>query len=213
MTSHFSRFTTTARLRHKAARSFCCGPSMGTTANIPPAWDYNPSTWGQRLPLVVIALVGFLIALYLGLYQLRVLDTVWEPFFGDGSKKILNSSVSKMLPVPDGILGAFGYLLDVVTGVIGGTGRWKTKPWIVIVFGVAVGPLGMISILLVILQPVMFSAWCTLCLLTAVISVVMISPAVDEMLASLQYLQRVKKSGHSVWKAFWGHEKITSQVA
>jgi hypothetical protein len=26
----------------------------------------------------------------------------------------------------------------------------------------------------------------------------------DEMLASLQYLQRVKLCGRSVWKAFWG---------
>jgi uncharacterized membrane protein len=186
---------------------------MNITAGIPPAWDYNPSTWGQRLPLIIIAMVGFFIALYLGLYQFRIFDTVWEPFFGDGSKKVLNSPVSELLPVPDGLLGAFGYLLDAVTGVIGGTGRWKTKPWIVVVFGVAVGPLGMISILLVILQPVMFSAWCTLCLLSAIISVVMISPAVDEMLASLLYLQRVKKSGHSVWKAFWGNKKIIDLVA
>ena len=47
-----------------------------------------------------------------------------------------------------------------------------------------------------------------LCLVTAVLSVVMISPAVDEMMASLQYLQRVKRSGKPVWKAFWGKEKI-----
>ena len=80
--------------------------------------------------------------------------------------------------------------------------------WFVIVFGVAVGPLGLISILLVILQPVLVGAWCTLCLVTAVLSVVMVSPAVDEMLASLQYLQRVKKKGFSVWKAFWGKEEI-----
>ena len=185
---------------------------MKIETNIPPAWDYNPSSWPQRLPLVVVAGVGMLIATYLGLYQVRVFDTIWEPFFGDGSKKILNSSVSKLLPIPDGFLGAIGYFADAVTGVVGGKGRWKTMPWIVIVFGVAVGPLGLVSIMLVVSQPVLFNAWCTLCLTSAVISIVMISPAVDEMLASLQFLQRVKRSGHSVWKAFWGNKSIIHQV-
>ena len=29
-----------------------------------------------------------------------------------------------------------------VAGLVGGTGRWRAMPWTVIVFGVAVGPLG-----------------------------------------------------------------------
>ncbi len=78
-------------------------------------------------------------------------------------------------------------------------------PWIVVLFGIAVGTLGLVSILLVILQPVVFHSWCTLCLASAVISVFMIGPAMDELLASLQYLKGVKHSGHSVWKAFWGN--------
>ena len=177
---------------------------MIKTENLPAGWDYNPSSWRQRLPLIVIALAGFLIALYLGLYQLKVFPTVWEPFFGNGSEKVLNSSISKALPVPDGILGAFGYLLDVVTGIVGKTNRWKSKPWIVILFGIAIGPLGLVSVMLIIFQPVLVGAWCTLCIVTAIISVVMISPAMDELLASLQYLKGVKRNGGSAWKAFWG---------
>lgn len=171
---------------------------------IPPGWERNPSTWGQRLPIVVLALVGFVIAGYMALYQFDVIGSVWEPFFGDGSRVILNSSVSHVLPVPDAALGAFGYLLDAVTGVIGGKQRWRTMPWIVVVFGLFVGPLGAISILLVILQPVMFDAFCTLCLASAVVSLVMIPPAMDEVLASLQHLRRVQYRGHSVFRAFWG---------
>ena len=179
---------------------------MALTASfsIPPGWDYNPSSWRQRLPLISIAFVGFVIAFYLGLYQLRIFNTVWEPFFDSGSEQVLHSKISKLLPVPDALLGAFGYVLDVVTGIIGSTERWRTKPWIVILFGLAVGPLGFVSVLLVIFQPVLVGAWCTLCIVTAIISVVMISPAMDELLASMQYLQRVKRSGKSVWKAFWG---------
>lgn len=180
--------------------------------HIPPGWDYNPASWGQRLPIVALALLGFLIALYLTLYQVKVLPDVWEPFFGDGSRKILNSKISRILPVPDAALGAMGYLADAVFGVVGSTRRWRTMPWVVVVFGLAVGPLGLISILLVVLQPVMFDTWCTLCLASALISVVMIGPAMDEMLASLQFLKSVKRSGLSVWKAFWGLAYLTEKA-
>ena len=179
---------------------------------IPPAWDYNPSAWNQRVPLAIVASFGFLIALYMGLYQVGVFSTVWDPFFGDGTKRVLTSSVSKSFPIPDAILGALGYVMDVVSGLIGKEDRWKTKPWIVILFGIAVGPLGATSILLVILQPVIVGAWCTLCLTSALISVIMISPATDELLASLQYLQRVKRSGSSLWKAFWVNKSVINKV-
>lgn len=172
--------------------------------NTPPGWDYNPSTWGQRLPIVGLALVGLATAAYLSLFQLEVLKNVWEPFFGNGSRKILTSSVSNILPVPDAVLGALGYLVDAVTGVIGGKDRWRTMPWIVIIFGLAVGPLGAVSILLVVLQPVMFDAWCTLCLASAVVSVLMIGPAMDEMLASLQFMKRKAVQGDSLWRTFLG---------
>lgn len=179
-----------------------------TSHAIPAGWSYNPSAWSQRWPLIALAFIGFQIALYLGLFQLKILPDVWDPFFGHGSERVLTSPISRALPIPDALLGAFSYLLDAVTGAIGGTKRWRTKPWIVVLFGVATGPLGVISVALVIAQPVVVGAWCTLCLVTAAISVVMISPAMDELLASLQYLQRVHRQGHSVWKAFWGKPTI-----
>jgi hypothetical protein len=116
---------------------------------------------------------------------------------------MLTSSISHLLPIPDAALGAF-YLLDAVAGLIGSRQRWRTMPWIVIVCGLAVGPLGGVSIVLVILQPVLFNAWCTLCLPLAVISLVMIGPAMDEFLASLQYLRRQHGQGRSLWRALWG---------
>jgi hypothetical protein len=170
----------------------------------PPGWSYNPSEWGQRIPIIGLALLGFAIAGYLALYQWGVFSTVWEPFFGDGRREILHSSVSKLLPIPDAALGALGYLLDAGSGAIGRENRWRRMPWIVVIFGLAVGPLGAVSIILVILQPVLFGHWCTLCLSSAVISVLMIGPAMDEFLASLQYLKRVRGRGESVWQAFWG---------
>lgn len=185
---------------------------MSKEEGIPPGWSYNPATWSQRMPIVIAAMVGFAIATYLALFQLKVIDTVWEPFFGDGSRKILTSKTSQILPIPDAALGAIGYLVDALAGVIGGIRRWRTMPWIVIAFGLAVGPLGFISVLLVVLQPVMYDSWCTLCLATALISVVMIGPAMDEMLASLQYMKRVKDAKVSMWKAFWGYKEVQGRV-
>lgn len=185
---------------------------MTSAHNIPPGWSYNPSSWSQRWPLILIAFIGFQIALYLGLFQVNVISDVWDPFFGEGSRQVLTSPVSKALPIPDAMLGAISYLLDAVTGVIGGTSRWRTKPWIVVLFGIATGPLGMVSVVLVILQPLVVGAWCTLCLVTAVISIVMVSPAMDELLASLQYLQRVQQAGYPLWDAFWGKPSVVTKV-
>jgi hypothetical protein len=170
----------------------------------PLGWDKNPAAWSERLPIEALALVGTGISSYLAAYQLGWGATVWEPFFGRGSETILNSGVSHLLPVPDAALGAASYLLDAVTGVVGGRARWRTMPWIVVLFGLAVGPLGAVSILLVILQPVLYDAWCTLCLASAAVSVLMIGPAMDEVLASLQHLARVRSRGDSTWRAFWG---------
>jgi len=169
----------------------------------PPGWSYNPSSWSERLPLIGLAIVGFGIAGYLALVQLGGIARAWEPLFGRGSEIILHSGVSRLLPVPDAALGAAGYLLDAVSGAVGGRERWRTMPWIVVLFGIAVGPLGAVSLLLVILQPVLFHAWCTLCLSSALVSVLMIGPAMDELLASLQVLVREHRAGRSVWRAFW----------
>lgn len=170
----------------------------------PPGWRNNPSAWDQRLPIVVLALVGTAIATYLALFQYEVVPTVWEPFFGDGSRKVLTSKLSFALPISDAALGAISYVVDAVTGVIGGRERWRTMPWIVIVFGIAVGPLGAVSILLVIAQPVLYNSFCTLCLASAVVSLSMIGPAADEVLAACQFIRRERDLGRSTWDAFLG---------
>jgi hypothetical protein len=186
-------------------------PGDASTLRRPAGWDYNPSSWGQRAPIIVLALAGTAIAGYLTLYQVGLIGTVWEPFFGAGSERILTSWVSQLLhPIPDAGLGAVSYLVDAVAGAIGGRRRWKTMPWMVILFGLAVGPLGVVSVVLVILQPVLFDSWCTLCLASGAISVLMVGPAMDEVLASLQHLKLEKFRGRSVWRAFWG---LQSQLA
>ena len=98
-----------------------------------------------------------------------------------------------------------------MTGAIGGRTRWRTMPWIVIVFGIAVGPLGVVSVMLVVLQPVLFDAWCTLCLASAFVSLMMIGPTMDEFLASLQHLKRASDEGMSLWRVFLGLSATAKQ--
>ena len=174
----------------------------GADSDIPIGWLYNPSSWFERLWLVAIALIGFAVSGYLALYQLGYVSEVWEPFFGTGSADVLHSVLSRVLPIPDAALGAAAYLADGVTGVIGARDRWRSMPWMVILFGLAVGPLGLVSILLVIAQPVFLHAWCTLCLVSALISLVMIGPAMDEVLASCQFLRRCSERNLSLWRVF-----------
>lgn len=174
--------------------------------NIPPGWTYNPSAKSHRNPIVAAALAGFLIAGYMAAFQFEWIDSVWDPFFGGDTEEVLTSDISHALPIPDAALGALAYLADVIAGSIGGRRRWKTAPWAVLAFGFFVGPLGIVSVLLVILQPTYVGAWCTLCMVTAVISVAIIGPALDEVLATGQHLRRVHDRGGSVWRALLGKD-------
>lgn len=175
-----------------------------TESEIPPGWSYNPSVWPERLPIVALAASGFAIATYLALYQYRVIGSVWEPFFGKGSVRVLNSWISRALPVSDAAIGASVYLLEVFAGLIGGEDRWRAKPWAVLLLGLIVAMLGVVSLLLMILQPLLFGSWCTLCLAAALTSIVMVGLALDEVLATLQHLVRVSQEGGSLPKAIWG---------
>jgi hypothetical protein len=171
---------------------------------VPVGWDENPSSPRQRLPLVALSLVGFGVASYLAAFQLGLVAAPWDPIFGDGTRRVLTSSLSRSFPVPDAAVGAFGYLLDAAAGMIGGRDRWRSMPWIVLVFGFAVGPLGAAGLLLVMAQPLLVGSWCFLCLVSAAISVALIGPAFDEVLAALQALRRARRAGIPLRQALLG---------
>jgi len=177
----------------------------------PSPWRHNPSEWSQRVPICLLAAAGFFIAAYMALYQWRLIGDVWDPFFGDQSKQVLDSHVSETMRywfgVPDAALGAIAYLGDVLFGLAGSTRRWQYRPWLVVLFGLDVIPLGVVSAVLVVLQGTALGAWCFLCLVTAGISLLLVVLAYDEVWASLLYLARVRRTTRSrraVWNAFWG---------
>ena len=175
---------------------------------IPPGWSYNPSSWHQRAPMIGFAFIGWLISRYLAAYQLGYIKTVWEPFFGPGTVKVLTSKVSKSWPISDAGLGAVAYTFEMLMGWMGGKTRWRSMPWMVTFFFVLVVPLGLVSIVLVILQPLAVGYWCSLCLFTALVMLCMIPLAVDEVVAMGQFLKASARNGKPLWRTFWVGDTI-----
>jgi len=180
-----------------------------TGPDVPPGWSYNPSTWRQRIPIIVLAMVGLYVSRYLAAYQLDLIDDVWEPFFAgsaadpqNGTEEIITSSVSKAWPVPDGAVGGYTYLLEIVTGAIGTRARWRTMPWLVVLFGLMIVPLGVVSISFIIIQPIVIGTWSTLALIGAAAMLIQIPYALDELVASLQFLVRRARAGQSWLRVF-----------
>jgi hypothetical protein len=176
---------------------------MKQKEDIPPGWDYSPSSWSQRLPIIALAFFSFFLARHMMAYQMGHISYVWDPFFGDGTRKIITSDISKAWPVADAGLGAISYLLEALSGAMGDRRRWRTMPWMVGMMGVLVVPLGAISIYFIMIQPVLIGTWCTLCLVTAVAMVIMLPYTFDEIVAMLQFMAGAKKEGRSLWSAFW----------
>jgi len=107
-------------------------------------------------------------------------------------------------PLPDAALGALAYLTEIVLGLIGGEDRWRTAPWTVLALGFVILCGAAVSEVLLIVQPVVVDAFCTLCLVSAFVSFAIFGIGVDEPLAALQYLGGVRARGGSSWSALWG---------
>ena len=147
-----------------------------------------------------------------------MVDRIWDPFFSgengrNGSETVVTSDASRRmeawLHVPDGVLGALAYLGDALFGLAGSTRRWQYRPWLVVLFGIDVIPLGIVGVILVGVQGFVVGSWCTLCLASAAISLLLVWLAYDEVWASLIYLWRVRtRAGgfltRTFWQAFWG---------
>src|SRR5579872_1369103 len=89
---------------------------------------YNPSNWGPRILICCIAAVAVVIAVYMGLYEWKLIDFVWDPVFGGETMKVLDSEVSHQLTIlfriPDAIMGAVAYIGDIFFALAGSTRRW-----------------------------------------------------------------------------------------
>jgi uncharacterized membrane protein len=152
---------------------------------VPPGRTRDPSAFGERWPLVLLALLGAGISAYLAAFQLGVATQVWDPVFGAGSQQVLTSGPARSLPVPDAALGTLGYLAEAWLGAIGGVGRWRRAPWQVLGLGLVATAMAGTGILLVSLQLVVIGVGCFLCLVSAGLSITLFVLAWPEVSASV----------------------------
>lgn len=183
-------------------------PGIGALARMsgpdtPPDWSYSPSGMTNRIPIVALAFVGLFLSRYMAAFQLGHIDHVWDPFFDDGTARIITSEISEAWPVADAGLGATVYVMEILTGVIGDKRRWRTMPWMVLFFGILIVPLGVVSIYFIIIQPIIIGTWCTLCLIAAVAMLLQIPYSFDEILATLQFLLNRRRNGKLLWHVLW----------
>lgn len=192
----------------------------GDLDRVVPPYDYNPSSWSQRLPICIFAFVAAAISAHLALYQWGLIDRVWDPIFGMQSSRVVTSDVAEKMyhwiGIHDAALGALAYLGDAIFGFAGSTRRWQYRPWLVVIFGIDVIPLGIVSAVLVLIQTFVLGQWCFLCLVTAVISLILVYWAWDEVRVSLTFQWTVWKqtgSKKAVWDAFCGKRTEATERA
>jgi nucleoside-diphosphate-sugar epimerase len=195
----------------------CTKPEPGPSAlaaltgpEIPPGWSYNPSAWTQRLPIIATALIGLFVARYLAGYQLGHIPHVWDPIFAgsatdpqNGTEEVITSALSKAFPVSDAALGGYTYLLEILTGLVGARARWRTMPWLVVLFGLMIAPLGVTSIAFVIIQPIVIGTLSTVALIGAVAILIQIPYSLDELIATLQFMRRRVRAGRNGFAVFF----------
>lgn len=178
---------------------------------VEPTFERNPSSMRQRIPIALLGLFAAVVSMYLAAYQWGWVDSVWDPLFGNGTATVLDSEESETMKrwigIPDAALGAWAYLTEAVLAFAGSERRWQFRPWLVVVFGLDVIPLGIVSSVLVVVQGMSVGAWCFLCLVTAAASLIMIPLAADEVWGTTRFLRAVWKKSRDrrvLWDTFWG---------
>lgn len=136
----------------------------------------------ERTVMAVLAALGAVVSLYLGIYQLGAIGTVWDPLFGSASSHaVLRSTFSRALPVPDGLIGAANYTAEFVLDLAGPPDRARTRPGIVLLFAIPVAAGAITGAALVAAQILILGQFCTLCLLSALLSATIALVAASEI--------------------------------
>jgi uncharacterized membrane protein len=164
----------------------------------------GPSAWPRRLAVAVLAFAGLVVSLELAFFQYGLVPAAWDPFFGDGSAKVLDSAFSKALPVRDAALGAVAYLAELVLELSGGISRWRRRPWLVLLIGLLAAAMAATALGLIALQAFVVGAFCTLCLVSAAISLTVPLFAAEEVAAAWRQMRRARRYGLSWTRAVRG---------
>jgi uncharacterized membrane protein len=141
----------------------------------------------RRLPatLAGLAVLGFAVSSYLASFQLGLIGAVWDPFFATGSERVLTSTVSRLLPVPDATLGTAAYAADAIIAVALAL-RPDAPAWLPGLLALVATSGAIVGLVLVVLQPLVAESLCTLCLVSAGLATTLAVGAAIELRARLE---------------------------
>lgn len=142
----------------------------------------------RRSVLSLLALAGLAIAVYLSLYQVGLISTPWDPFFGRRVARVLDLTA----PVPDALAGVMAYATELLLLAIGRTRLWARAA----LGGVLVGGVG-VSIVMIVIQPLV-GDWCTLCLCSAGLSGALFALGIGDTRAALVSMGRPREHGRPI---------------
>lgn len=134
----------------------------------------DPAPRPRRLLMLALAAAGLAVAAYLTLFQLGAVDRVWDPLFT--SRPVLDLTK----PVPDAAAGVAAYASEIVLLLASGAVARRWVPWIASALGVVLITGAVVSLVLIAIQPLVAHAWCTLCLASAAISLVLFALGLAE---------------------------------
>ena len=135
----------------------------------------------RRLAVGGLSLVGLAVAVYLTLFQAKVLRTVWDPFTSGSAWILRRSPLVRWLGFPDAALGVVAYGTELVLdvrAVEGGPGEPRQGSELAL--GALAVAMGLGSLGLVGLQAI-YGHWCTLCLVSASASVAVAALVVPDV--------------------------------
>lgn len=120
-----------------------------------------------------LAAVGVIVSGYLGADQLGLVARVPDPIFGSASSQaVLHSRLSRALPVPDALIGAATYLLELALAIWVAVveRRSSAHPWLRTAYGAVVVGMALAGAGLTAVQAFWVQSFCSLCLLSALVS-------------------------------------------
>ena len=129
--------------------------------------------------LIVLAIAGCTVSVYLAAFELGRIGEVWDPLFGEGSRRVLTSWIARVLPVPDAVFGAIAYGVDAVLAALVAAGVWRSD-LVAVALAVVATAGGVVGVLLALSQATLLGSFCTLCLLSSGISVALALGALVE---------------------------------
>jgi uncharacterized membrane protein len=113
-------------------------------------------------------------------------------------------------PVPDALAGVAAYGAELALLALGGRDRWRSLPWTCLALGAILAMGAVVSIALIVIQPTVAHAWCTLCLVSAALSLALFALGIGEARAAWEHVGRARARGVRLGDAVWGRAGYVS---